>query len=143
MQAFISRLDAAASSESHTAARYSKLLSALYFPDALRTDEVISSTAQMPERQESQETGANQAQFPGAIDESNTPAYDEVFNSVMINSGLANSNVNDAFNIFGMDYSNFLPPTQTMDTLPPDAMELGSTNGLNFHSGPSGDPFRI
>ncbi|KAI6840181.1 hypothetical protein KC340_g13492 [Hortaea werneckii] len=143
VQAFISRLDAAASSETHTAARYSKLLSALYFPNALRTDEAISPNAQLPERQESQETGVNHAQYPGAVDESNTPAYDEVFNSVMINSGLANSNVNDAFNIFGMDYSNFLPPAQSMDALPPHNMDLGSANGLNFHSGPSGDPFRI
>ncbi|OTA24475.1 hypothetical protein BTJ68_12537 [Hortaea werneckii EXF-2000] len=143
VQAFISRLDAAASSETHTAARYSKLLSALYFPDALRTDGVISSNTQLPERQELQESLVNQDQYPGAVDESNTPAYDEVFNSVMINSGLANSNVNDAFNIFGMDYSNFLPPTQSMDTLPPHTMELGNANGLNFHSGPSGDPFRI
>ncbi|KAI7278868.1 hypothetical protein KC345_g5705 [Hortaea werneckii] len=143
VQTFISRLDAAASSETHTAARYSKLLSALYFPDALQTDEVISSNTQLPERQDSQETGVNHAQYSSAIDESNTPAYDEVFNSVMINSGLANPNVNDAFNIFGMDYSNFLPPTQSMDALPPHSMELGSANGLNFHSGPSGDPFRI
>ncbi|RMY61168.1 hypothetical protein D0865_01145 [Hortaea werneckii] len=144
VQAFISRLDAAASSETHTAARYSKLLSALYFPNALRTDEAISSNAQLPERQESQETSVNPAQYPGPVDESNTPAYDEVFNSVMINSGLANSNVNDAFNIFGMDYSNFLPPTQSIDALPPHNMDLGSANGLNFHSaGPSGDPFRI
>lgn len=143
VQAFISRLDAAASSETHTAARYSKLLSALYFPDALQTDGVISSNTQLPERQELQESLVNQEQYSGAVDESNTPAYDEVFNSVMINSGLANSNVNDAFNIFGMDYSNFLPPTQSMDTLPPHTMELGSANGLNFHSGPSGDPFRI
>ncbi|KAI7160904.1 hypothetical protein KC349_g3189 [Hortaea werneckii] len=143
VQAFILRLDAAASSETHTAARYSKLLSALYFPDALRTDEVISSNAQLPERQESQEAGVNHAQYPGTVDESNTPAYDEVFNSVMINSGLANSNVNDAFNIFGMDYSNFLPPAQSMDALPPHDMDLGSTNGLNFHSGPSGDPFLL
>ncbi|KAI7339759.1 hypothetical protein KC315_g1078 [Hortaea werneckii] len=144
VQAFISRLDAAASSETHTAARYSKLLSALYFPNALRTDEAISSNAQLPERQESQETSVNPTQYPGTVDESNTPAYDEVFNSVMINSGLANSNVNDAFNIFGMDYSNFLPPTQSIDALPPHNMDLGSANGLNFHSaGPSGDPFRI
>ncbi|RMY87311.1 hypothetical protein D0861_05441 [Hortaea werneckii] len=143
VQTFISRLDAAASSETHTAARYSKLLSALYFPDALRTEEAPSSNAHLPERQDSQETGANNAQYPGAIDESNTPAYDEVFNSVMINSGLANSSVNDAFNIFGMDYSNFLPPTQSMDALPTHSMDLGSANGLDFHSGPSGDPFRI
>ncbi|GAB1743662.1 hypothetical protein NU219Hw_g588t1 [Hortaea werneckii] len=143
VQAFISKLDAAASSETHTAARYSRLLSALYFPDALRTDELNSSEAHLLERQESQETGVNQAQYPGVVDESNTPACDEVFNSVMINSGLANSNVNDAFNIFGMDYSNFLPPTQSIDPLPPNNMDLGSANGVNFHSGPSGDPFLI
>ncbi|KAI6849729.1 hypothetical protein KC332_g957 [Hortaea werneckii] len=143
VQTFISRLDAAASSDTHTAARYSKLLSALYFPDAFRTDGVPSSSARLPERQDSQDAGANNAQYPGGIDESNTPAYDEVFNSVMINSGLANSNVNDAFNIFGMDYSNFLPPTQSMDALPTHSMDLGSANGLDFHSGSSGDPFRI
>lgn len=139
VRAFIDRLNRAAVTENHTAARYSVLLSSLWFPETRPGNDTATPSGRTADQtQRVQEADYREGQ--GAHPPSNmaTSTAQGVPNPVNFSSGL--SNPSNAFNPFGSYYNNFTVG-QTLEDLAFPGVGVAASNDVDLGSVLQDDSF--